>query len=159
MIEFRVNSDDVSFDGDEGTPLMWVLRDHFNLTGTKYGCGIGQCGACTVHVDGRAQRSCITPVSAISGKSVTTIEGLAPNADDLHPVQAAWLEHDVPQCGYCQAGQIMATADLLKRIPEPTDADIDANVTNICRCGTYVRIRKAIHRAAELQAEGADDVA
>lgn len=159
MIGFRVNSEDVSFDGDGDTPLMWVLRDHFNLTGTKYGCGIAQCGACTVHVDGKAQRSCVTPVSAVSGKSVTTIEGLAPGPDDLHPVQAAWLEHDVPQCGYCQAGQIMATVDLLRRIPRPTDADIDANITNICRCGTYVRIRKAIHRAAELQAEGADDVA
>ncbi len=158
MISFQVNSENVSFNGDETTPLLWVLRDHFNLTGTKYGCGIGQCGACTIHVNGRARRSCITPVSTISGKSITTIEGLAPGYAKLHPVQAAWLEYDVPQCGYCQTGQIMATADLLKRIPNPTDADIDKNMTNICRCGTYARIRKAIHKAAELQAEGGDDV-
>lgn len=152
MISFRVNSENVSFDGDRNTPLLWVLRDHFNLTGTKYGCGIGQCGACTVHVDGRAQRSCVTPVAAAAGRTITTIEGLAEGYDDLHPVQQAWLEFDVPQCGYCQAGQIMATADLLSRNPRPTDADIDANMTNLCRCGTYVRIRKAIHRAAELKA-------
>jgi len=157
MISFQVNAEDLAFDGDEETPLLWVLRDHFNLTGTKYGCGIGQCGACTVHVDGRAARSCITPVSAISGKSITTIEGLAASDEELHPVQVAWLEYDVPQCGYCQAGQIMATADLLQRIPHPTDGDIDANINNICRCGTYVRIRKAIHRAAELQSEGGSD--
>ena len=158
MISFHVNSESVSFKGDESTPLLWVLRDHFNLTGTKYGCGIGQCGACTIHVNGRARRSCITPVSTINGKSITTIEGLTAGYDELHPVQAAWLEYDVPQCGYCQTGQIMATADLLKRIPNPTDADIDKNMTNICRCGTYARIRKAIHKAAELQAEGGDDV-
>ncbi len=157
MISFQVNSEDVSFDGDEATPLLWVLREHFNLTGTKFGCGIGQCGACTVHVDGRAQRSCVMPVSAISGKSIRTIEGLATDDETLHPVQVAWLEHDVPQCGYCQAGQIMATADLLQRIPSPTDADIDANITNLCRCGTYARIRKAIHRAAALQSEGGND--
>jgi isoquinoline 1-oxidoreductase alpha subunit len=157
MISFQVNSADVAFDGDETTPLLWVLREHFNLTGTKFGCGIGQCGACTVHVDGRARRTCLTPVSAISGKSITTIEGLATSDEMLHPVQVAWLEHDVPQCGYCQAGQIMATADLLQRIPNPTDADIDANMTNLCRCGTYPRIRKAIHRAAGLQSEGGSD--
>jgi isoquinoline 1-oxidoreductase alpha subunit len=139
MISFQVNSENVAFDGDETTPLLWVLREQFNLTGTKFGCGIGQCGACTVHVDGGAQRSCLTPVSAVSGKSI------------------AWLELDVPQCGYCQAGQIMATADLLQRIPNPTDADIDANLTNLCRCGTYARIRKAIHRAVELQSEGGSD--
>ncbi len=156
MISFKINAERVSFDGDEGTPLLWVLRDHFNLTGTKYGCGIGQCGACTVHVDGRAQRSCMTPASAVDGKAITTIEGLAPSDDELHPVQAAWLEVDVPQCGYCQAGQIMATVDLLERIPRPSDAEIEANMTNICRCGTYVRIRKAIHRAAELTAEGGE---
>ena len=158
MIAFRVNSKTVSFDGDASTPLLWVLRDHFNLTGTKYGCGIGQCGACTIHVDGRAQRSCITPVSTIADKSITTIEGLAAAADDLHPVQKAWLELDVPQCGYCQAGQIMATVDLLDREPNPSDDDIDADMTNICRCGTYARIRKAIHRAVEIRAEGGDDV-
>lgn len=151
MISFLVNSKKVAFDGDDDTPLLWVLRDHANLTGTKFGCGIGQCGACTVHVDGRAQRSCVTPVAAISGRTITTIEGLAPNDDELHAVQKAWLEFDVPQCGYCQAGQIMATADLLARIPNPTDEEIDANMTNICRCGTYARIRKAIHRAAELK--------
>ncbi len=158
MISFRVNSKTVSFDGDASTPLLWVLRDHINLTGTKYGCGIGQCGACTIHVDGRAQRSCITPVSAIADRSITTIEGLAPAADKLHPVQKAWLELDVPQCGYCQAGQIMATVDLLDRMPNPSDDDIDADLTNICRCGTYARIRKAIHRAAEIRAQGGDDV-
>ena len=158
MISFRINSKKVSFEGDSSTPLLWVLRDHFNLTGTKYGCGIGQCGACTIHVDGRAQRSCITPVSTIAEKSITTIEGLAAAGDELHPVQKAWLELDVPQCGYCQAGQIMATVDLLDRKPNPSDDDIDADMTNICRCGTYARIRKAIHRAAEIRAQGGDDV-
>jgi len=152
MVSFRINSEEVSFDGDPGTPLLWVIRDHLRLRGTKFGCGIGQCGACTVHVDGTAQRSCITPVSAIEGQRITTIEGLAPSEDALHPVQQAWLENDVPQCGYCQAGQIMAAVDFLKRNPEPSDADIDDNITNICRCGTYVRIRKAIHRAAEIAA-------
>jgi len=157
MISFRVNSSDVAFDGDQSTPLLWVLRDHFNLTGTKYGCGIGQCGACTIHIDGKAQRACVTPVSAAKDKAITTIEGLAPGGEDLHPVQQAWLEHDVAQCGYCQAGQIMATVDLLQRIPNPSDADIDSNITNICRCGTYARVRKAIHAAAELQARGVRD--
>ena len=152
MVSFRINSEEVSFDGDPGTPLLWVIRDHLRLWGTKFGCGIGQCGACTVHVDGAAQRSCVVPVSTIEGRNVTTIEGLAPSDNALHPVQQAWLEHDVPQCGYCQAGQIMAAVDFLKRNPEPSDADIDNNITNICRCGTYVRIRKAIHRAAELTA-------
>ena len=158
MISFQVNSENVSFEGDESTPLLWVLRDHFNLTGTKFGCGIGQCGACTIHVNGRAQRSCITPVSSIADSSITTIEGLAPAENELHAVQKAWLEFDVPQCGYCQAGQIMATVDLLERNPNPSDEDIDANMTNICRCGTYARIRKAIHRAAEIAAEGGNDV-
>ena len=158
MIAFQVNSQNVTFDGDENTPLLWVLRDHFNLTGTKYGCGIGQCGACTIHIDGRAQRSCVTPVAAIANSAITTIEGLAPTDDKLHAVQQAWLEFDVPQCGYCQAGQIMATADLLERIPNPTDADIDKEMTNICRCGTYARIRRAIHRAAEIKAQGDDNV-
>ena len=152
MVSFRINSEEVSFDGDPGTPLLWVIRDHLRLRGTKFGCGIGQCGACTVHVDGAAQRSCVVPVSTIEGRNVTTIEGLAPSDNALHPVQQAWLEHDVPQCGYCQAGQIMAAVDFLKRNPEPSDADIDDNITNICRCGTYVRIRKAIHRAAEIAA-------
>lgn len=150
MVSFTVNSEAVTFDGDDDTPLLWVLRDHAKLTGTKYGCGIGQCGACTVHVDGRAQRSCVTTAASIDGKSITTIEGLAVDEDTLHPVQQAWLEHDVPQCGYCQAGQIMATVDFLATHPNPTDEDIDRNMTNLCRCGTYVRIRKAVHRAAEL---------
>lgn len=154
MISFKVNSEPVAFEGDADTPLLWVLRDHLRLTGSKFGCGIGQCGACTVHVDGEAQRSCITPVAAIKDRAITTIEGLAGADGELHPVQKAWLEFDVPQCGYCQAGQIMATADLLKKHPRPSDQDIDENMTNICRCGTYVRIRKAIHRAAELAAAG-----
>ena len=149
-VEFQVNGRDVEFDGLEDTPLLWVLRDDLGLTGTKYGCGIAQCGACTVHIDGRAQRSCSVPVSGMAGRSVTTIEGLA-SGDELHPVQQAWLEGDVPQCGYCQAGQIMATVDFLDRHPQPTDDDIDANLTNLCRCGTYPRIRKAVHRAAALK--------
>lgn len=152
MVSFRINSEEVSFEGDPGTPLLWVIRDHLQLRGTKFGCGIGQCGACTIHVDGAARRSCVIPVSTIDGRSITTIEGLAPSEDALHPVQQAWLEHDVPQCGYCQAGQIMAAVDFLQRHPDPSDADIDDNITNICRCGTYLRIRKAIHRAAELTA-------
>jgi isoquinoline 1-oxidoreductase alpha subunit len=152
MISFKVNSETVTFDGDSDTPLLWVLRDHLKLTGTKFGCGIGQCGACTVHIDGHAQRACVTPIAALDGNSVTTIEGLAAADGELHPVQKAWLEIDVPQCGYCQPGQIMATADLLQRNPQPTDDDIDKGIDNICRCGTYVRIRKAIHRAAEITA-------
>ena len=156
MISFRVNDRNVSFDGDEDTPLLWVLRDHLELTGTKFGCGAGLCGVCTVHLDGRAIASCRLPVSAAADGSVTTIEGLAADNGELHPVQKAWLELDVAQCGYCQAGQIMATADLLKRHPRPTDEDIDNNLSSmICRCGTYVRIRKAIHRAAEMMEQDA----
>jgi isoquinoline 1-oxidoreductase alpha subunit len=155
MISFQVNGEAAAFGGAGDTPLLWVLRDHLRLRGTKFGCGIGQCGACAVHVDGAVQRSCSTPVAAVAGKAVTTIEGLAPGAERLHPVQQAWLDEDVPQCGYCQAGQIMTAADLLARKPQPSDADIDASMTNLCRCGTYVRIRKAIRRAAELQAGGA----
>ena len=153
MVSFKINSKMVTFDGDGTTPLLWVIRDELNMTGTKYGCGIGECGACTVHVNGNAQRSCVTPVAAIEGQAITTIEGLAASDDELHPVQQAWLEHDVPQCGFCQAGQIMATVDFLKRHPKPSDEDINSNITNICRCGTYARIRNAIHRAAELVAE------
>lgn len=153
MIKFRVNNEDVSFEGDDDTPLLWVIRDHLLMTGTKFGCGVGLCGACTIHVDGNAQRSCITPVSMVDGRSVRTIEGLASNGE-LHPVQEAWLEIDVPQCGYCQTGQIMATVDLLNRHPQPSDEDIDRNMTNLCRCGTYPRIRKAIHRAAEIKGAG-----
>ena len=152
MVSFKINSKTITFDGDSTTPLLWVIRDALSMTGTKYGCGIGECGACTVHINGKAQRSCVTAVADIDGKTVTTIEGLAASDDDLHPVQRAWLEHDVPQCGFCQAGQIMATVDFLKRHPNPSDEDIDNNITNICRCGTYARIRKAIHRAAELVA-------
>lgn len=153
MIKFRVNNEEVSFEGDDDTPLLWVIRDHLQMTGTKFGCGVGLCGACTIHVDGSAQRSCITPVSMVDGRSVRTIEGLASNGE-LHPVQEAWLEIDVPQCGYCQTGQIMATVDLLNRHPQPSDEDIDRNMTNLCRCGTYPRIRKAIHRAAEIKGAG-----
>ena len=150
MISFNVNGQPVRFDGEADTPLLWALRDFFQLTGTKYGCGIGLCGSCTVHVDGKAKRSCITPVADLAGKSVVTIEGLAGSDGQLHPVQQAWLEADVPQCGYCQPGLIMAAVDFLQDHPNPSDADINANINNLCRCGTYVRVRKAIHRAAEL---------
>lgn len=147
-VEFKVNGRLVRFDGAADTPLLWYLRDHAGLTGTKFGCGVAACGACTVHLDGSAARSCVLPVSACAGREVTTIEGLA-DSDELHPVQEAWVAEDVPQCGYCQAGQVMAVADLLKRIPDPTDDDI-ATLTNLCRCGTYPRIRKAIKRAASI---------
>ncbi len=150
-VEFTINGRRTSFDGDETMPLLWYLRDHAQLTGTKFGCGIGACGACTVHVDGEATRSCLVPVSAITGRRVTTIEGLA-QGESLHAVQRAWIEEDVPQCGYCQAGQIMAAVDLLKRTPNPTVNDVNT-ITNLCRCGTYPRIRKAILRAAALMKE------
>lgn len=153
MISFKVNHEAVTFEGAQDTPLLWVIRDHLRLKGTKFGCGIGQCGACTVHINGRARRSCILRVAQVAGQDVTTIEGLAASEATLHPVQQAWIEEDVSQCGYCQAGQIMAAVDLLQQIPEPSDADIARNMSNICRCGTYVRIRKAIHRASELIAE------
>jgi len=155
MITFKINSETVSFDGDVSTPLLWVIRDHLQLTGTKYGCGAGQCGACMVHVDGRVRKSCRLTVRSMTGRSVTTIEGLAVDDTKLHPVQQAWLDFDVSQCGYCQTGQIMAVVDLLERVPNPTDEDIDTNIRNLCRCGTYVRIRKAIHHAAGLMSEGA----
>ncbi len=132
------------------TPLLWVLRDSLGLTGTKFGCGIAQCGACTVHLDGEATRSCVTPISDVGAAPVTTIEGLSPSATAAsHRVQKAWVAEDVPQCGYCQSGQIMAAAALLAKTPQPTDADIDGAMTNICRCGTYQRIRSAVHRAAK----------
>jgi aerobic-type carbon monoxide dehydrogenase small subunit (CoxS/CutS family) len=148
MIEISVNGQVHRLDVEDDMPLLWVLRDELGMTGTKYGCGIGQCGACTVHVDGEAQRSCSLPVSAAAGTRITTIEGLSP--DSSHAVQQAWVAEDVPQCGYCQSGQIMAAAAFLAANPKPTDADIDANLSNICRCGTYPRMRKAIHRAATL---------
>ena len=132
---------------DTNTPLLWILRDNLGLTGTKFGCGIAQCGACTVHLDGEPVRSCVLPVSAVASKRITTIEGLG--ADATHRVQKAWIAEDVPQCGYCQSGQVMAAAALLAKKPQPTDADIDAAMTNICRCGTYQRIRAAIHRASQ----------
>jgi len=149
MINLTINGKSESVEAADDTPLLWVLRDTLGLTGTKYGCGMALCGACTVHVDGAPTRSCVLPVSAAAGKSITTIEGLS--ADRSHPVQRAWIELDVPQCGYCQSGQIMSAVALLKNTPAPTDGDIDtAMAGNLCRCGTYVRIRKAIHRAAEL---------
>jgi isoquinoline 1-oxidoreductase subunit alpha len=149
VISFIVNKRKVNVDVDPSTPLLWVLRDNLGLTGTKYGCGIAQCGACTVHINGQAVRSCVAPVTRAAGKQVTTIEGLSP--DLSHPLQRAWLEIDVPQCGYCQSGQIMSAAVLLNEIPNPSDEDIDEALTgNICRCGTYPRIRRAIHRAAEM---------
>jgi aerobic-type carbon monoxide dehydrogenase small subunit (CoxS/CutS family) len=149
MVTLTVNGATQNIDADADTPLLWVLRDHLSLTGTKYGCGMALCGACTVHVDGVAVRSCVLPLKAVEGKSVTTIEGLS--KDRSHPAQRAWIESDVPQCGYCQSGQIMSAAALLGTNPSPSDADIDAALAgNICRCGTYVRIRKAVHRAAEL---------
>jgi aerobic-type carbon monoxide dehydrogenase small subunit (CoxS/CutS family) len=145
-IEFTVNGSRRSVDVAPDTPLLWVLRDNLGLTGTKFGCGIALCGSCTVHVDGAPTRSCVIPISSVAGKRVTTIEGLS--RDRSHPVQQAWIAEDVPQCGYCQSGQIMAAVALLETTPHPTDADIDATMTNICRCGTYQRIRAAIHRAA-----------
>ena len=145
-MDLTVNGDRHSVDVAPETPLLWVIRDHLRLTGTKFSCGIAQCGACTLHIDGRAVRSCSVPVSAAAGKAVTTIEGLSP--DGTHPVQLAWMELDVPQCGYCQSGMIMNVAALLRRRPNPTDAEIDAEITNACRCSTYHRIRKAIHAAA-----------
>jgi len=154
MISFSVNNKKVNIDDDPDTPLLWVLRDTLKLNGAKFGCGIGECGACTVHINGKARRSCRVPVSSVADKAVTTIEGLSRDPDNLHPVQQAWLEEDVPQCGYCQAGQIMAAVDFLKKFPNPSDEDINKKMTNICRCGTYVRIRKAIHLAASLAAEG-----
>jgi len=146
MVTLVVNGVKQSIDIEPETPLLWVLRDTLGLTGTKFGCGVAACGACTVMVEDRAQRSCILPVSAVAGKRITTIEGLG--VAGLHPVQQAWIEHQVPQCGYCQSGMIMAAAALLREHASPTDAQIDAAVTNICRCGTYPRVRRAIHAAA-----------
>jgi isoquinoline 1-oxidoreductase alpha subunit len=146
MVKLNINGNAHSIEVEGDTPLLWVLREQFGMTGTKYGCGIAQCGACTVHVDGAPMRSCSVPVSSVAGKKIVTIEGLSP--DSSHPVQKAWAQLDVPQCGYCQSGQIMAAVALLKRKPRPTDGDIDEAMGNICRCGTYQRVRAAIHLAA-----------
>ena len=151
MIKLNLNGRDTAVDVDADTPLLWVLRDTLGLTGTKFGCGMALCGACTVHLDGQPIRSCVTPLAAVGDRKVITIEGLS--SDSSHPVQKAWIELDVPQCGYCQSGQIMSAAALLAHTPQPSDADIDAAMSgNICRCGTYQRIRAAIHRAATLKA-------
>lgn len=151
MIEFQLNGEPVSVDLPADTPLLWIIREHFQLTGSKFGCGMGLCGACTMHVDGVASRTCILPIAAVAGKAVTTIEGLGSD-ENLHPVQEAWLEHNVPQCGYCQSGQIMSASALLASNPKPDDATIDAAMSgNICRCGTYPRIKKAIKSVAAVQ--------
>ena len=148
MVKLTINGTSHDVDVEPDTPLLWVIRDTIGLTGTKYGCGIAQCGACTVHIDGQAVRSCSLAVSDAAGKQITTIEGLAPNGH-LHKVQQAWIDNDVPQCGYCQSGMIMAVAALLGEKPQPSDADIDGAITNICRCGTYQQVREAIHLAAK----------
>ena len=152
MLEFTVNNRAVTVDVEPEMPLLWVLRDHLNLPGTKYSCGIAVCGACTVLVDGEAVRACVLPVSRVVGRQVVTIEGLA--QDGLHRVQAAWIEHQVPQCGYCQTGMIMSAVALLAKNPRPSDAEIDATMSNLCRCGTYARVRKAIHALATPPARG-----
>jgi len=148
MLRLNINGKTHEVDADPNTPLLWVIREQVGLTGTKYGCGIAQCGACTVHIDGAPVRSCSMPASAAAGRKITTIEGLAAGGT-LTKVQKAWIDHEVPQCGYCQSGMIMAAAALLKAKPKPTDADIDAAMTNICRCGTFQEVRKAIHAAAK----------
>jgi isoquinoline 1-oxidoreductase alpha subunit len=148
MARLTINGKTSEVNVDPSTPLLWAIREQAGLTGTKYGCGVALCGACTVHVDGRAVRSCVMPVSTAVGKRITTIEGLATNGV-LHKVQKAWVDHEVPQCGYCQTGMIMAVAALLKDKPKPTDADIDGSITNICRCGTFQQVREAIHAAAK----------
>ena len=151
MIKLKVNGKNQQFDGDPEMPLLWYLRDEADLKGTKFGCGMGLCGACTIHVNGQPMRACLTPVSAAANKSITTIEGLS--AEGTHPVQVAWQELDVPQCGYCQAGQMMSACALLAKTPKPSDAQIDAAMDgNLCRCGTYLRIRAAVHKAAEMTA-------
>ena len=150
-IELNINGNTVSVDVDPDTPLLWAVRDNLGLTGTKFGCGIAACGACTMHIDGQAVRTCVMPVSAVVGKEINTIESLS--ADNSHPVQQAWIEEEVPQCGYCQSGMIMAATALLNSNPNPSDEEIDAAMTNICRCGTYSRVRKGIHRAVQLMTE------
>jgi isoquinoline 1-oxidoreductase alpha subunit len=154
-IRFTLNQAEAEWSGDPSMPLLWYLRDHAGLTGTKYGCGVGACGACTVHLDGRAQRSCVVPMAALEGRRVATIEGVMASRDATAlAVRDAWVALDVPQCGWCQVGQVMAAADLIAQKPEPSDADVDA-ITNLCRCGTYPRIREAIQRAAKARREGA----
>ena len=160
MATFKVNGIEHILDIEPEMPLLWAIRDEIGLTGTKFGCGIASCGACTVHINGKAVRSCVTPVSAVEGQEITTIEGLAvaiggtnTSLSGLAAVQQAWIDHQIPQCGYCQSGQIMAAVSLLKRKPNPTDKDIDRGMLNLCRCGTYPRVRKAIHRAAEMMKE------
>jgi isoquinoline 1-oxidoreductase alpha subunit len=154
-MQLQINGRRTHADAAPDMPLLWVLRDQLNLTGTKFGCGIAACGACTVHVDGQAVRSCVTPVSAVQGKDIRTIESLG-SAEQPHPLQQAWIAEQVPQCGYCQSGMLMAAAGLLARTPHPTDAEIDAAMSNICRCGTYQRVRAAIHRAANSASSGAN---
>ena len=150
-IDFKINGKPTSIDVDAAMPLLWVVRDELKLAGTKFGCGMAMCGACTLHVDGEAVRSCSIPVESIAGKNITTLEGLSESEDNLHPIQQAWIEEQVPQCGYCQSGFMMAAAKLIKDNPNPSDEDIKNGITNICRCGTHPRIIKAIKRAAELQ--------
>jgi len=152
FVTFTVNQKPAQFEGPPDVPLLWVVREHLGLTGSKFGCGIGACGACTMHVDGEPARTCILPIAALQGRQVTTIEGLASNGD--HPVQRAWRALDVPQCGYCQSGMIMTAAHLLRQRPQPSDRDIDRAMINLCRCATYVRIRKAIHLAAQIGKTG-----
>ena len=149
-VKFFVNGKPAEFDGPDDVPLLWVVREQLGLTGSKFGCGVGLCGACTMHIDGAPTRTCVMPIDDLQGRHVTTIEGLSPNLD--HPVQKAWIELDVPQCGYCQSGMIMAAASLLRQHPHPTDRDIDQAMTNLCRCATYARIRAAIHLAARMEA-------
>jgi isoquinoline 1-oxidoreductase alpha subunit len=146
-VKFFVNGKRVAFDGPDDVPLLWVVRENLKLTGSKFGCGVGACGACTMHLDGAPVRTCVFPISAAEGRQITTIEGLSPNSD--HPIQKAWIALDVPQCGYCQSGMIMAAAGLLKEHPQPTDQHIDGAITNLCRCASYTRIRAAIHHAAD----------
>lgn len=153
MVKLSINGKSYSYEGDEEMPLLWFIRENAQLTGTKYGCGIGQCGACTVHINGKAERSCTIPMSETDGEDISTIENLA-HGNTLHFVQHAWIDEDVPQCGYCQSGQIMATIKFLEEFPNPTDEDIDNYHTNICRCGSYDDMRRAIHLAAKFQKEG-----
>ena len=153
MVRLTINGSSINVNVDPSTPLLWAIREQVGLTGTKYGCGIAQCGACTVHIDGSPMRSCAIPASAVAGRKITTIEGLA-TGGKLHKVQQAWIDHEVPQCGYCQSGMIMAAVSLLQQIPRPTDQDIDRGITNICRCGTYSRVKAAIHSAARLTVGG-----